>query len=380
MTVALSMQFPGSRVLAGWWRRLAPLNPVGLWIGSFLFHDVAATVQTTRPAGLSRFAHLIVQGLDIAQEKTVSGLSNLLLLDEHAVLQVLSGFERDGLVEADTSGIRRLTLKGKRALQEGTYPTSPLERRLFTFIQTSEKKSPAYVLLQNGVAFKSPSSLPSRFEVAWLTECLNQTPEWKKRRQFPQDVVQLLRPSHREEISSLQQPIVPVTNAFNSQGIPTPAAQIRSALLEDWQCIILTHAWRQTVAIVLTQDAGLKEALLAFPVEGPQWDLDAKRPLFTILEGWREIFDELTADPPQEAWARAWQDWCQPRGLPFNETSHGIVGKVGHKLHVTASRRMMDQLRSQRSDALKGEAWLLAGTGDLRTAGLLEIVEKSSAR
>ncbi len=372
MTVAHSIHFPGSRVLAGWWRRLAPLNPVGLWIGTFLFHGVEAPVRVTRLNQLPRFARLILQGLDCVQDRTVSGLANLLLLDQPAVLQVLRSLERDALIEAEESGVWRLTMEGRRGLQEGIYLASHLERRLFTFVQVSENKNPAYVHLQKNIPTRSALPSSPRFEVAWLTQCLQQTPEWKKSRHFPEEVVQLLTPSDRAGSESPQQPMRAFSNGAERVATPSP--------LWDWQCVILADAWRQSVAITLTQNPGQKECLLGFPVEGPQWDLDEKKPMFTLFDSWREVFDELTEDPPKKLWVQAWRDWCQPRGFAVGDTSHGLIGKAGHKLQVVASRRLMEQLRVQRSDALKGKAWLLAGTDQLRTAGLLEIVEKDPAK
>jgi hypothetical protein len=35
----------------------------------------------------------------------------------------------------------------------------------------------------------------------------------------------------------------------------------------------------------------------------------------------------------------------------------------------------VERLRAARSDAVKGEAWLLAGTGSVRTAALVELHE-----
>jgi hypothetical protein len=44
-------------------------------------------------------------------------------------------------------------------------------------------------------------------------------------------------------------------------------------------------------------------------------------------------------------------------------------------LRVLAPGRLIDRLRAARSDALKNEAWLLAGTGRLRAAAVIELVE-----
>src|SRR5258708_12809685 len=157
---------------------------MGFWVGSFVFHGVEAPVQVTRLNQLPGFARLILQGFDCVQDRTVSGLANLLLLDQHAVLQVLRSLERDALVEAEGLGVWRLTLEGKRGLQEGIYLASHLERRSFTFVQLSENNNPPYVHLQKNFPTRSPFPSAPRFEVAWLTQCLHRTPEWKKSRHF----------------------------------------------------------------------------------------------------------------------------------------------------------------------------------------------------
>jgi hypothetical protein len=52
---------------------------------------------------------------------------------------------------------------------------------------------------------------------------------------------------------------------------------------------------------------------------------------------------------------------------------NSVLQRVGHKLSVTVPRRFLERLRVQRSDALKGEAWLLAGSTHVHAAALLEI-------
>ena len=45
-----------------------------------------------------------------------------------------------------------------------------------------------------------------------------------------------------------------------------------------------------------------------------------------------------------------------------------------HRLIVRAPARLADRLRQGRSEALRGEAWLLAGTGQIRHAALIDLV------
>jgi hypothetical protein len=67
--------------------------------------------------------------------------------------------------------------------------------------------------------------------------------------------------------------------------------------------------------------------------------------------------------------------WCQPRGLSAAEIETCPLQRVEHQLRVTLGSRVVERLRSSRSDALKGDAWVLAGDGPIRTAAQLEIVE-----
>ena len=48
---------------------------------------------------------------------------------------------------------------------------------------------------------------------------------------------------------------------------------------------------------------------------------------------------------------------------------------TSHQLRVFAPDRFIHRLQQARSDALKGDAWLLAGEGRIRAAAQLEIVE-----
>src|SRR5262249_58781687 len=90
---------------------------------------------------------------------------------------------------------------------------------------------------------------------------------------------------------------------------------------------------------------------------------------------WQEIFRDLASEPPLEVWQQAWRTWCQPRGVPPAEISACVLERRDYRLRVQVPKRLLDRLRATRSDALKGEAWLLPETGDIRPAALIEIHE-----
>src|SRR5262249_28401338 len=146
--------------------------------------------------------------------------------------------------------------------------------------------------------------------------------------------------------------------------------------------IILDRPERLVAALVLAA-AGRGEnrgRLLGFAVQPEGWVLQVQEPVFVLEADWQEVFPELAVDLPAELWQQAWRNWCQPRSLPGAEVDACALERQGHRLRVTATPRVIERLRAARSDVFKGEAWLLAGTGRLRAAAQLELVEPKRER
>src|SRR5262249_42302174 len=115
--------------------------------------------------------------------------------------------------------------------------------------------------------------------------------------------------------------------------------------------------------------------LLGFAVRPEGWALETAAPAFALASAWEEVFPDLTEEPPADAWRQAWLTWCQPRDLPPAETAACAVEHHGHQLRVRAPRRLVERLRAARSDAVKGEAWLLTGKERVQTAAQVELAE-----
>jgi hypothetical protein len=165
--------------------------------------------------------------------------------------------------------------------------------------------------------------------------------EWKRRFGFPQEV-----------------------DAIVTEGGPGSPP--------EWQRVVVDRAERMPVVVVRTAD----DRLLGFAVRQDGWTLPSETPVFDLGEGWSEAFPYLTEAMSLEEGQQAWQAWCQPRGLAGLGVENCPVRLEGHMLHVTVPPRLLERLRATRSDALKGEAWVLVGTGRLRAAALLEILEE----
>ena len=126
---------------------------------------------------------------------------------------------------------------------------------------------------------------------------------------------------------------------------------------------------------VLSGEQGGEEALFGLAVQTSGWQLQSDRPVLELGGGWRESLPELTEELGLEQWCAAWRSWCQPRGVPAGEVEACVLERRGLTLVVRTPRPLLERLRTGRSEALKGETWLLAGEGRTRSAGLVELAE-----
>jgi hypothetical protein len=198
-----------------------------------------------------------------------------------------------------------------------------------------------------------PTPLPPpatwRFDLTALEDCLARPAEWKARNGFPLDVLRVVR-----------QP---------SNSSTAAAAAAGGGGGSDWQYVPLDRAEQALLCLVEVAD----EQLLGFVVRGDTWALSMPA-LLTLPHG-AELLAPLTGDLGPEALRQAWLAWCQQRSLPGNEVDACKLEVVDHRLVVRAPERLIERLRMARSDALKGEAWLLLGTGRARLGAQVELLD-----
>jgi hypothetical protein len=344
MTAVSPLVFPGSRTLAAWWKQLSSLQPQALWVGHLLVHRVEALVAQVSPCPIDAFTRLSLKALELAPAATAEALESRLHLGPQVVRQLLRQQEAEGLVRTGLTGGWELTDAGRQALREGTYPREDHERRTFYFVE-SERSAHA----PHFVNLRRPTCLPWEAPEGWgfepdlLDACARRPPEWKQRYGFPAEVQQVLGV---EETST-----------------------------EAWQRVILDRPERLPVVLALTEE-GEGVRLVGLSVQQEGWSLQTAEPVFVLGEGWQEAFPELTEEPSADEWRRAWQAWSQPRNLPAGDVDACRLERHGCRLRVLAPGRLIERLRAARSDALKNEAWLLAGSGRLRAAAVIELVAR----
>jgi hypothetical protein len=336
MSAPAAMTLPGGRVVLGWWRDLAGLEPRRLWFGHLVLHQVEAQVEAVvgahplAPLADALLARLVRQTGPVGPAVLAAELS----IDSRLLEDVLANLEARGLTHHEAEGWVP-TEAGRQPISRRAPPAHRLERRSFCF---SDGQPPLFVPLAPSVAHPLPPPPAFRFDLAVLEACIRESEAWKARNGFPPDVVRLVRPGTTDDPSAV--------------AVDRPA-QALLALVE-----VPARAGTMLVGLSVRADGWVlgREPVLTWP-DGTEW--------LRVLGG----------DPGPEGWRHAWQVWCQQRSLPGSDVEACRLEVIGHRLRVHAPARLVERLRAARSDALKGEAWLLAGTGRIRPAAMIELAE-----
>jgi hypothetical protein len=335
MTAALSFLWPGSRVLAGWWPMLQRWQPRAIWLHHLLLHRVDALVAVSGTPALARLNVLLLELLTLdAPENLAARLG----MDRALLSRLLVELQTGGLIVPAGSSWA-LTDSGQSVLAGQGDACTSQQRRTF-YLAEGDTRHPGtrFLPLENPPSTPAAQNDDWRFDEAALRACLSHTDEWKHAMGFPQDVRALL------ELGGT----------------------------EDWRRVIIERAEQVLLVLVLGED----ERLRGFPVQTSTWTLQGEQPVLDLAEGWRETLPELTEPVELAEWRQAWRAWGQPRGLPAGELEACVLEPQGTRLRVVAPQPMIERLRTARSDALKGEAWLLAGSSErTRAAALIELRE-----
>lgn len=349
---AASLVFPPGRALAGWWHRLAPLGPRAVWVGHLLLHHVEALVAVESLQPLDPFSQFVLKALTLQGPGPSAALHQLesrLHLSRQAIHQALRRLQADGLAEPDAQRGWRPTELGRQGLDQGSYFYASQERRAFHFL---EGRPPHYLNLKTAACTTWQPAGEWVFDPAILQACLSQPPAWKERHGFPAGVREVLGLSDWGE----------------------PLSANHHAVSASWQRVIVDRPERLAVVLLLVAGEKEGERLLGFAVRPETWELLAE-PALCLNTDWQTVVPDLTEEPPLAAWEQVWRAWCQPRGLPAAEVEACSLKREGCRLRVAAPHRLVQRLRAERSDVLKGEAWLLAGAGRLRVAARVEVAE-----
>jgi hypothetical protein len=365
MTAAVA--FPTSQTIASWERQIGARQPLALWTGYLRLHRVEALAEVARLRPLDGLSRSLLTALGLEsrpvpahgpqapsnRDRTPHGLADLtaaLGLDRPFLRRLLEALERDGCAAVSKRGEDQETWtrtpEGKHALELGMRLDRSWERRVFPFVVSWDSaRRPqlgSAACLANALYPSNavPPCEPGSFDPELLVRCVAESPAWKKRRGFPEEIVTIAR-----------------------EPVPDPQA---------WRRVIMDR--QERLWALLLREPG---KVAGFGVRLPSWTLVADQPYFLLEDGeWEHCFPELTSDPPPESWRASWLAWGQARGLPPAELDACLLERAGVQLRVLPERRLLERLRSARNEVSRGETWLLAGSGAMRACAAVEIVER----
>jgi hypothetical protein len=342
------MAVPGGRVLAGWWRQIGQEShgPVrALWFAHLLLHHVESLFEVRSDAGLDPVGRVLLHALALAPARTVPDLDASLHLGAAVLHRLLGDLHAVGLARPVGPAEWALTDAGRSARGQKGVSRTEEQRRVLHFVEDrpSGERAPRPPHFLNLNAH-GPSPWPAgegwQFDPAVVEGCLEQPEAWKERYGFPRDLIRLL--------------------GFQP---------------DQWRRVILDRPEHLAALLVLSGDGPGR--LAGYAVRPESWVLHSGTPAFALADGWDAVFPDLVAEPPG-LWEQAWRAWCQPRALPAGEVEACTARRDGHLVRVQAPAKLFERLKAARSDAVKGEAWLVAGSGAIRPVALVELVADES--
>jgi hypothetical protein len=321
-----------------WWRELADLRPQRLWISHLRLHFVEALATVTHHRPLSPLSAPLLRLLAVQESATPATLARELGLQPQVLHRWLAELATTGLA-CNNQGRWSLTVAGQQAVQTGEQSSTSCERRRFAFVDRGDENLESHYLRVAPSGTGIPVS--GTFDPALLPASVQKSDDWKVRNRFPLDVSDILLPL----------------------GDPP-----------DPNRVVLDHGEQVAVALVEPESpSAAGRHLVGFVVKIPGWSLQRQAPFLELGGEFEEVFPHLPQGLPAALWTEAWRTWCLPRGLPRAEVEDCQTDFQGHELHVLAPARLVERLKAANSDAIKGEAWLLAGTGSTRAAARIDL-------
>ncbi len=125
MRAAPPLVFPSSRVLAGWWRQLAPLAPRSLAVGHLLLHHVEALVLSERGPPSTPSPSFVLRALTLSPPRPLADLEDRLHLGRQFLGRILGDLAAVGLAEADAAGRWHVTAAGRSLVEGGRSVHAP---------------------------------------------------------------------------------------------------------------------------------------------------------------------------------------------------------------------------------------------------------------
>lgn len=318
-----------------------------MWIGHLLMHHVEASVRVLQAEVLEPISAAVLRALRVFGPATSSGLDRPLGLGTSFVQRLLAGLAADSLADQVSPDTWRITPKGEETVQSGFGVRTVDQRRVFHFLHAHCQQAGNFLPLAQCHGVPCPMSGTWTFSASLLRECIEQSSEWKRQHQFPEDVQALL--------------------AFG-EGNPEN---------QHWHHVILDSAERISVGLALIHPPHTDPQWWAYALDPVRWTRTHNDPVFKLdTVTTSETFGDLFHGPEDHAWDMAWRTWCETFGISAERAAAFEVVQRDTTFQVQVPQQTLEYLRCLGLEAIDRQRWLLVGGGLLRRAVNLELVSQ----
>jgi hypothetical protein len=323
---------PTGRVLAAWWRQLAPHGPRRMWLIDWLIHRMDVLTSGTRVETLEPLRRHLLEALGLSESPSATSVAIRLGLEPALAAALLVELADAGLVQPGIQTSWMITEAGRAALAHGSFSRRIFRRRSLCLRHDTSTFLP---LVGPGqpVALIDPPPAP----LEQLRACAARPPEWKRRVGFPEEIDSIL------DLCSTTPETVP-----------------------QWKLIPVDRPERLMAVLLSTDDR-----LLGFPIRPDGLSLGPDPYLTVPADGVAELG---LSEPDADSWRRAWCEWAQAtRALGTEEAGAAALEAAGPQVIVTVSARLRERLQASRPEVFRGDVWLTAGDAACRAAAELVV-------
>lgn len=347
MTASTDVSFPTYKALSIWQKHLRRHRPHGLWVRQLMLHRVEAQVDLSDIPPLDQLDRLVLEALAGNPVTQSTTLAERFQLTVGTLQPFLLALQQSGLVTKEPGGWG-LTEQGKSCAEQNRVPPVTQRRQTFYFEEPeNEGDSHRYLALNKPLTEPRETEVDQHFDVRLLENCLAESTEWKKARGFPPRAQSLCKATSTE-IASTQPD-------------------------EVWSRLIVVRPEQAHVLLAVCPAGRDREQLLGFNVQTDNWHLRHQNPSLQLGEDWSDVFPELKKPPEEEDWKNGWQDWGRTQGLAPHLLEECEIHPREHQLQIRAPEAVIGLIKKSRREALRGDSWILVGTGYLRRVVQLHI-------
>jgi len=184
------------------WAKLSRCNcEFAIYLATYKLHAIEACVSITKRESLDEFKYFVLKATDLLGNTDIEGINSLLHLGRQVLQQIVVNLGKDELLSISREGLLEVTCLGKKVLEEGVMIKLEKKRHLFHFINGSNE----FVNIRdhnNFLADLKPyeTSPEWKFDVEILTKCIEGDDDWKKQRQFPEEIHELITPTEESTL------------------------------------------------------------------------------------------------------------------------------------------------------------------------------------